>query len=97
MRGVGGGVREKGRGSRDEVWGKRVEGGSVPIFSFNLCINCRNVTTFYRLGCRYFATTVPLSQPETARLRLQLKSLVPAGSCSTTLMKRIIYLSSGLI
>ena len=35
-------------------------------FSFNLCINCRNVTKFYK-NFRYFATTVPLSQTATAR------------------------------
>ena len=46
----------------------------VPIFSFNLCINCRKVTKFYRLGCCYFATTVPTSQKATALSRIQIRS-----------------------
>ena len=38
------------------------------------------MTKFYRLpvGCRFFATTVPLSQTATVRVRLQLKSPAPA-------------------
>ena len=38
------------------------------LFLFNLCINCQNVTKFYK-NCRYFATTVPLSQTATAQSR----------------------------
>ena len=58
---------------------------SVPIFSFNMCMNCRNVTKFYK-NCRYFSTTVPLSKPNSHspepepfhQLRLKLKSPAPA-------------------
>ena len=48
---------------------------SVPTF-FNLCINCRNVTKFYK-NCGYFATTVPISQTATARSQSFSPALAP--------------------
>ena len=73
----------------------------VPIFSFNLCINCRKVTKFYRLGCRYFchhSNPKPNSnspEPELFhRLWLQLKSPAPAHSGSTTLPVSPIYFNN---